>query len=646
MTRFALLCLVLFAALGAGIGYQLHNLVQRRETTAVANDMIVAVRFGAAGFNSLDSSTKSRAATALEAGQAVGAEAVYKDTVLYDSTGHDRGAPVPVTGPYRAALAGNAGYADLRTPSCACTPAARFLLARYHRLVAVYVPISIGRVPMLAMVYMPYAAISSAVAKDTQTIAFTLAIGLTIAYLTLFRLVSRSSRRLHRQMDLNHQLALTDALTGLPNRVNLEDRAARAIADARGGGSRVGLLLLDLDRFKDVNDTLGHHVGDLLLRAIGSRLQDALGDAGTVARLGGDEFAALLTDLASPADAERAARALLAALDAPFEVDDATLDVSGSIGVAVTPDHGTTFVELMQRADIAMYVAKDTQDRVTVFAPDLDTHSRSRLTLLGDLRRAIDDPEQLTLHYQPKADTRSGAIVGVEALARWNHPTEGNIPPDEFIDIAERTGLIKPLTDRVLDMALHQVATWGAAGLDIHVAVNVSPRCLLDHDFPAQVARALAAHAVPVDHLELEITENAVMSEPGRALEILDQLARSGITLSIDDFGTGYSSMAYIRQMPVHQIKIDRVFIAGLADQGPDAAIVRSSIDLARNLGLTVVAEGVETQATWEHLAALGCDTIQGYLLSRPLPPDVLAAWLRQRDQHPPQRPTSALATT
>jgi diguanylate cyclase (GGDEF)-like protein len=424
--------------------------------------------------------------------------------------------------------------------------------------------------------------------------------------------------------------ALHDGLTGLPNRTLLRDRIGQAIRQADRELSPAALALLDLDRFKEVNDTLGHHDGDQLLVQVGQRLQATLRQVDTVARLGGDEFAILLPRIETADGAVTVARKLQAALQEPFVLEGLSVDVEASIGVAIYPEHGNDPEELLQHADIAMYVAKDTHAGFVLFDPTHDQHSPRRLALLGELRRAIDQ-RQLLLHYQPKVDAHSGQVLGVEALVRWQHPTHGLIPPGEFIPLAERTGLIEPLTHYVLDAALRQCHHWRQAGHELSVAVNVSARRLLDLDFPDEVAATLTRWRVPARLLVVEITESTIMADPTHALEILGRLNAMGVQLSIDDFGTGYSSMAYLKNLPLHELKIDRSFVAQMTSDSRDAVIVHSTIDLGRNLGLRVVAEGVEDQATWQALAALGCDAIQGYHISRPVPPDHLINWLEQQ---------------
>jgi diguanylate cyclase (GGDEF)-like protein len=435
--------------------------------------------------------------------------------------------------------------------------------------------------------------------------------------------------------------ALHDPLTALPNRILLRDRTDQAIRQADRELVPAALLLLDLDRFKEVNDTLGHHYGDQLLIQVGQRLQTALRAVDTVARLGGDEFAVLLPKIATAEGAVAVASKLQAALEEPFLLEGLTVDVEASIGVALYPDHGNDAEELLQHADIAMYAAKETHAGFVLFDPTLDQHSPRKLALLGELRRAIEH-HQLVLHYQPKIHAHTRQVLGVEALVRWQHPTHGLVPPAEFIPLAERTGLITPLTHYVLDAALRQCRRWQQAGHELSVAVNVSARRLLDLAFPDEVAGLLAHWEVPARLLVVEITESTIMADPQHALEVLSRLHNMGVQLSIDDFGTGYSSMAYLKNLPVHELKVDRSFVAQMTSNASDAVIVRSTVDLGRNLGLRVVAEGVEDQTTWQELDALGCDAIQGYYISRPVPADDLISWLqRQQAATPNLHPTA-----
>jgi diguanylate cyclase (GGDEF)-like protein len=414
-----------------------------------------------------------------------------------------------------------------------------------------------------------------------------------------------------------HQ-ALHDALTGLPNRLLFKDRIETALHGRKEAPSAV--MLIDLDHFKEINDTLGHHAGDVLLQEVAARLSAELdGGGGTVARLGGDEFGVLLPAMSRSGDATVVAQRLLGRLREPFTIEGLTLEVDASIGIACHPAHGETVEQLNQRADIAMYAAKEGGRGFVMFEPQLDRYSPRRLALAGALRQAIVDGE-IVLYFQPKADLATGRIVGVEALARWQHPELGLVGPTEFVPIAEQTGLIGPLTSHVLDEALRQVRTWRDAGLDLSVAVNLSARSFLDAQLAAEIPPLLERWGVEAEMLELEITESMLMIDPGRAKATLDRLSSIGLSLSVDDFGTGYSSLANLKRLPVDGIKIDKSFVMDMAHDPSDAAIVRSTIDLAHNLGLRVVAEGVENQESWRRLREQGCDLAQGFHVSRPLP--------------------------
>jgi diguanylate cyclase (GGDEF)-like protein/PAS domain S-box-containing protein len=437
------------------------------------------------------------------------------------------------------------------------------------------------------------------------------------------------SERAGLERELTQQ-ACTDHLTGLPNRALLRDRIHSALDAAERNGHAVALLLIDLDRFKEVNDTLGHRSGDALLQQIAQRFERATRQSDTVARLGGDEFAVLLPDVTSIEDAIACVHRLRGVIEAEFLVDGLPMDIDASIGLAVYPDHAGDPQELLQHAEVAMYAAKTTHLDYAIYDAALNCHSPRRLGLLGRIRRALTNRE-FVVHYQPKADSRTRRVIGVEALVRWQHPEYGLTGPDEFIALAEATGLIRPLTSYVLDCALRERQKWLADGHDLSVAVNVSARCLLDLRFPIEVAAMLRDSGVPAEKLVLEITESAIMIDPVRALEVLDQLHIMNVQLSIDDFGTGYSSMAYLKDLPVDELKVDRSFVTHMRTQEKGLTIVRSTIDLAHNLGLRVVAEGVEDEETWYDLGVLGCDTIQGYYLARPLSAVDLTAWLAVR---------------
>ena len=428
-------------------------------------------------------------------------------------------------------------------------------------------------------------------------------------------------------VSLERHQALHDVLTNLPNRRLFRDRVHQAVINGKRTGVPVGVMILDLDRFKEVNDTLGHHIGDLLLQQVGTRLQSMLREGDTIARLGGDEFAILLPTVAGEEAARQVAAKIVKTLEEPFSLKGWNFDIEASIGIALFPEHGHSVDTLVQRADVAMYLAKDSRAGFEVYHADRDRHSPRRLALLGELRRGIEDGN-LVLHYQPKADMRTGAIRGVEALVRWEHAEHGLIPPDEFIPLAEHTGLIRTLTLFVLDDALKQCRTWQDDGLRLGVAVNLSVRNLYDPSFADEVARLLGKYRIEPQLLELEITESVIMADPLRAMAVLARLSALGVGLSLDDFGVGYSSLAYLKRLPVTEIKIDKSFVMNITSDESDALIVRSTIGLARSLGLRVVAEGVETEEAWARLVALGCDIAQGYYLCRPQPAAELATWL------------------
>ncbi len=425
-------------------------------------------------------------------------------------------------------------------------------------------------------------------------------------------------------LEKEHQ-AHHDPLTGLPNRKLLLEQLDRALETANGSG--VGLFLLDLDRFKEVNDTLGHQMGDRLLEHVAERVRGALRPEDTVARLGGDEFAVLLHDVHSEDDAVEVAVRIRSALAEPFRTDGVLIELEASIGIALFPRHGTDVHQLQRSAEVAMYLAKEERSGIEVYAPHIDRHSTSRLGLLGSLRQSLEQGE-LELHYQPKVALGSGGVVGVEALVRWRHPERGLVFPDEFVPLAEHSGLMHRLTSYVVDAALAQAARWWSVGLHIPVAVNVSARDLHGTMLAQTVARGLQSHGLPARALRLELTERVLMSEPGRVAGTLDALERLGVSLSLDDFGTGYSSMVLLKRLPVSEIKVDRSFVQRMTQSTDDATIVRSIVELAHALGLEAVAEGVETVEAWDALDALGCDSAQGWYIGRPMPAEQATEWL------------------
>jgi diguanylate cyclase (GGDEF)-like protein len=443
---------------------------------------------------------------------------------------------------------------------------------------------------------------------------------LGLCLLALFGWSNGAHRRLVERM------ATTDALTGLPNR-----NAFGAAVEVALSASRPTVLTVNLDGFRDVNDRLGHRIGDLLLTEVGRRLAASVREADAVARLGGDEFGVLLTDGDPQAGATIAAR-LIEACNEPFVIGEVVIDLEVSIGAAIA-EPGTDVTTLLRQADIALHTAKEQRLGFHLYAADHAQDTAARLTLLGDLRRALDVDDQLALHYQPKIDVGTGAVAGVEALARWQHPERGPIPPGEFIPVLESTSLIHRFTDRVLDLALEQARAWLDAGHRVPVAVNVSTRSLLDTSFPDRVAQQLSDTGVPGELLCIEITEHTVMTDPATTIEALRRIRELGVKTSIDDYGTGYSSMTYLKLLPLDELKIDRSFVSDMATDHANRALVRSTVELGRNLGLTVVAEGVEDAETHVALHGVGCDLAQGYHFARPLPGDVLTARLGRNSE-------------
>ena len=439
--------------------------------------------------------------------------------------------------------------------------------------------------------------------------------------------------------------AAHDSLTGLRNRGQLYDELARMLSAAHSSRTAgPGLVLFDLDHFKDFNDTLGHPVGDEILRQVADRLSGAAPDDASVHRLGGDEFAVVIRDPSQ--DVREAGQALLAALDTPVRIGNLELLVRASAGVAIAPDHGADGETLMKNADIALYHAKLERDRISTYAPEFDINTVERLRLLADLRTALDS-DQLHVVYQPQVDLHDLRTVGVEALVRWAHPERGLVPPDEFIPLAENSGLIFPLTALVLDTALDQVAQWRAAGDEIRLAVNLSARHLSDSALPSQVAAALARHDVPSSALVLEVTETGILSDPARADLVIREVRELGVEIAIDDYGTGNASLSYLKRLEIDELKVDRSFVSSIGDDRHDLIIVRSTVALALALGLRVVAEGSEDDATVETLRGLGRVIGQGYHLGRPGAPEEISARLAsERAAEPTSTTTPTTPTT
>ncbi len=457
-------------------------------------------------------------------------------------------------------------------------------------------------------------------------------LALSLAFATILAAFARTGLAFRdvRALAETRRQALTDDLTSMPNRRHFLRCLHDAILASSASDTSVALLLFDLDRFKELNDTLGHDAGDQLLCQVGERLHEVLRASDTAARLGGDEFGVLLSGACDIAQAELVADKILGVIGKPFPIKGLNLRVTASIGIALFPEHAGDGEQLMQHADVAMYEAKSTQCGRTSYASERDKHSLESLTLAGELSRALENGE-IQAYYQPKADASSGRIVGVEALVRWLHPERGMVPPDQFVAVAEQAGLGRALTRRMLELALTQVKAWHESGLDLHVAVNTTVADLLDTNFPDEVAATLEAHGLPPEVLVLEVTENMVLADPVRIGDVLARLGELGLGLSLDDFGTGYSSLTHLKSLPVGEVKIDRSFVGRMTSDPVDAAIVEATIQLAHSIGSRVVAEGIEDQTTWSSLVANRCELVQGYALSRPLPAAELDELLRAK---------------
>jgi diguanylate cyclase len=446
-----------------------------------------------------------------------------------------------------------------------------------------------------------------------------------LSYLSNALLTSR------RRADDLQRIARTDGLTGLANRAQLHDAIEERVRSATAAGQKVALLLMDLDRFKEINDTLGHQCGDDVLRELGPRLVEAMGPEALVARLGGDEFGILLPSGRDSDDQlEAAAAQITRALTPPFALDELSLSIGASIGAARFPEDGADANALLRCADIAMYTAKDAQADYKLYEPEQNRHSLLRLSVLSDFRQALSRDE-LIVHYQPIMSLSDRSIRGAEALVRWQHPERGLLMPGDFVSTIEQTDLVGPLVRRVLERSIATCAAWRRQGRDISISVNLSARNLLDRNLPRDVARLLDAEHVPADRLALEITERMIMADPERAIANILQMSTLGMRLSVDDFGTGYFSLANLRRLPIDDLKIDSSFVMPMLQSESDLIIVRSTINLGYDLGLRITAEGVEDARTLERLALLGCDLAQGFHVGAPMGGEEFDAWLAGR---------------
>jgi len=501
-----------------------------------------------------------------------------------------------------------------------------------HKVLKVFVPVpfvgSAQPAGVLALAQ-DYAPITAAGRKGLLPVIGVLQLVLLTLYVSLFPLLRRVTARLRGQVEQIEKLALYDALTGLANRRLFHDRLEQAFLSAQRNGAGFALMLLDLDRFKEINDTLGHQTGDAVLEHLATRLKDVSRASDTVARLGGDEFALVLLGATDSASALFVAERIRRALDEPFLIDGMSLELETSIGIAIFPRHGEDAEQLLKRADIALYASKDAHAPV-VYAAEHDQHSVDGLGLVAQIRNAIDKGE-LIVHYQPEVDLATGKTLRLEALVRWQHPERGMLLPDAFIPLARQSALVRPITRYVLNAALEQCRAWQDAGIDVGVAVNLAGRDLSDSRLEEEVSEALRRWKIEPQLLELEIPESAVMSEHDRIHRMLARLSERGVRVAIDDFGSGYASLGHLKQLPVDVLKVDKSFVQNIGTDEEDDAIVRSTIDLAHSLGVAVVAEGVESEEVLQRLRALSCDLAQGFCLARPAPAAEMTEWLLGR---------------
>jgi diguanylate cyclase (GGDEF)-like protein len=615
LQTFSVLSLVVIAALGATLGTILHARIERRAVDDTRRLAVTVARVGIAG--QLQGGEPNSGP--LSPRRIADLDRWFMTSGLLRGKLYDRDGRIKWSDDHTFIGQDASRHEDVREAlegeTASEVEESEEELGAKGRFIEVYVPIRGGAFES----YMSYEPTAKAIASDTRILAVALAAGLLLLWLVLFRLVARASRRLRHQ-------ATHDRLTDLPNRVALHQEGDRVLFGARRSGALAALMLIDLDRFKEVNDTLGHEQGDQLLIEVACRLREVLRRDDLLARLGGDEFAVLAVLPHRGALGEVATR-VHAALARPFDIAGVALELGASIGIALQPDHGEDVSKLLRRADVAMYQAKRAGIAIETYDPARDPYSAERLKLLGELRNAIDNDE-LVLHFQPKVALPSLRVIGVEALVRWRHPERGLLGPGDFLGIAERTGLITEVTRWVLEAAVRQCAQWRERGTDLPVAVNLAAANIVDVALPDTVEQTLRRWGVPGELLVCEISEDTVMGDPRRATEVLERLRALGVRLSLDDFGTGHSSLSYLKRLPLDEVKIDRSFVTGMALDPSDAAIVRSTIDLAGHLGLDVVAEGVESEEVLDVLVSLDCDVAQGFLLSRPLPADQLDGWL------------------
>jgi diguanylate cyclase (GGDEF)-like protein len=626
--RFSALSLILIVALGLAVGGALHQRVERRSVAEAKRLATASAQVAALStVRAADLRGPVAGARLPEFDHSLGA-ALHAIGAIRVKLYNDRG--VVVYSDDHAALGEHADDDDiaeaLSGEHLSDVTRGTDDTGKGPEALESYVPLRLAGSPRINGVlelYLPYAPVRAAIASDTRTLVLLLAAGLLILWAALFRIVQRASRRLRH-------MALRDDLTGLANRARLQERGRALLEAAPRENEITALLLVDLDRFREVNDTLGHDQGDALLRHAAARLGDALRPDDLLARVGADVFAILCPGLPHRSTAAEIAGRLHDALGRPFDLAGVAIELEASIGIALSPDHGREIGVLLREADVAMGLAKQDRTRTETYDRSRDGHSADRLALLGELRRALVQDE-LVLHFQPKVGVEAGAVTGVEALIRWQHPERGLLGPGEFMPLAVRTGLVGPLTRWVLDTALAQAAAWRARGIELSVAVNLAPPNVLDVRLPDLVAELLGRHGVPPRLLICEISEDTVLADPQRTITSVRRLRSMGVGLALDDFGAGQTSLAYLKQLPLDEIKIDRSFVAGMLSDVHDRAIVGAAITLGRDLGLRVVAEGVEDGKILRDLADRRCDAVQGFFFSRALPAGELESWLDAR---------------
>lgn len=622
LTKFAMITAILFITLGLSVRHTVHSFIEERTFSDASSrveflsEMSIGPSLSESGSDlSLGLNEKTALSIAAHVKQMSKTQETESVSIwnrslrtVYSDDASLTGKAVAPTTALETALAGASSHMVERDPNGA-------------DVLTVYIPVQMDRdvaAEGVLGIGLDADPLVASVNSDTQRLYLILLGALGLLYLILIRLVSAASKKLQRQANDNEYQALHDSLTGLPNRILFRDRVSQAALAAARDRAIGGVMLMDLDRFKDVNDTLGHHNGDIMLKQAAARVQGALRTSDTVARLGGDEFAVLLHGLKESTDALAVAEKVRSALRQPFLLEGLKVEIDASIGIAFFPAHGNDVDTLIKRADVAMYNAKSSGGGYEIYEAERDEYSPTRLSLVSELRAAIENKD-LVLHYQPKIDMTSERVIGVEALVRWKHQVRGVIPPEDFIAIAEHTGLIEPLTLFVLEECIRTCHQWQQDGLSLTVAANLSARNLQDPELPNKIWAILAKWGVPPSRLEVEITERTIMIDGGQATEVLRRLNSMGVKVAIDDFGTGHSSLSNLKRLPVDILKIDKSFVSHMADNEDDLVIVKSTIDLAHNLGLQVVAEGVENQKIWDHLAALGCDSAQGFHRGRPM---------------------------